>query len=472
MMKSTTYSPDELYFVLESFKPALKSIDLRCVAVTTPSEDYWQNLVTSIFFSNKTVDEVKNGQKTIPQVHNNYFGLFYDAVPFNDWYDVLGKIMKGILKIPIAPFGTNRIQFRKSDLSQLKVSSSKEWINGSYRCILRAVDSGSGEERKELWSIVDRQGVLSKQFNFDSIPQLIEHHLKIRYNQNDQKDIGIAIYPPATIENLQFRNNNLEVILEKTSELKGLQLNLRTEHGARVAWRRTCKIAFEKTEFRNNPEVIDIRELSPLDLLFVQLIHRDSGLTLDEVFRRVPIKNVSEPFLKTFDTFCSLDKLKSMLFEPKKYGKRPEKIFENAVTWLLSLAGFEAIHLGVSITKLDRKQEKFDVLYAKGGIPIGCADTIAYEESEWLLLIDCTIGSIDEAKVQELAETKKYFREKLKGYEKLPISAILFSPKEYRKSSPSLDVLIADKSIIERIFEAVVKGKREDARFILHYAGS
>jgi hypothetical protein len=59
----------------------------------------------------------------------------------------------------------------------------------------------------------------------------------------------------------------------------------------------------------------------------------------------------------------------------------------------------------------------------------------------------------------------------LKGYEKLPIVAILFSPRDIRKSSPSIDVMIADQSVVRRIFEAVVQGNREIARSILYYSG-
>ena len=213
----TNYAPDELYRVLESFKPALKSVDLRCVAVSTPSEECWQNLVTSIFLSNKTVDEVKNEQKVIPQIRNNYFALFYDAMPFS--YYVLDKIAEGNFRIPVANFGGNRIQFRKSDIYKLKLGSNQEWMDGSYTWMLKTADSGSEEERKQLWSIVDKQSILSKQLNFDSIPKMIEHHLRIRYSNNERKDIEIVIYPPpATIENLEFRNNSLEIILKKTSK--------------------------------------------------------------------------------------------------------------------------------------------------------------------------------------------------------------------------------------------------------------
>jgi hypothetical protein len=457
----TTSAPNELYLVLESFKPALRSIDLRCIAVSPPSEEYWQNLVTSVFLSAKTVDEVKAEQKTIPKIrNNNSFALFCNAVPFNS--HVLEKIAEGELRIPVAPFGRIRIQFRKSDLFGLKVRSSREWKDG-YPWLLKAVDSGLDEERKELWSIVDKQTILPTQFGFDNILKMIEYYLRISYHMNERKDIEVVIWPPATIENLGFKNNNLEVTLEKTSKLKGLQLNLSAMRENATIWRDIREIEFEKTEFRNNPEVFDTKKLLPLDFLDAKLIHRDSGLTLDEKHKRVPIKNVAEPFLKTLDSFCSLDEFEKMLFEPE-HEKKTQDVFEDAVAWLLSLAGFDVIRLRLGM-------KSFDKLIVGEGYEKGCADIIAYEENERILLIECDTGPVDEIKVQKLAETKRYFREKLKGYEKLPIVPILFSPRDFRKSSPSTDVMIAHRSVIERIFEAVVQGNQEKARSLLYYSG-
>ena len=203
----------------------------------------------------------------------------------------------------------------------------------------------------------------------------------------------------------------------------------------------------------------------------VKLIHRDSGLTLDRTSRTVPLENVADPFVKTLDAFCSLDKLKMMLFEPEHYGRNPAKIFENAVTWLLSLAGFETVHLGVQIKKLNNKEESFDMLFAESNYHIGSADILAYEENRRVLLIDCDIDTVDSKKVKKLAELKNHFREKLKGYERLPIVPILFTPKDVREISPSLDVMIADQSVIKRIFEAVAQGNREHARSLLYYSG-
>lgn len=113
--------------------------------------------------------------------------------------------------------------------------------------------------------------------------------------------------------------------------------------------------------------------------------------------------------------------------------------------------------------------ELLDII--ESGYHIGSADIIAYEGNERILLIDCDIGSVDPKKVQKLAELKKHFREKLKDYEKLPIVPILFSPKDFRQTSSSIDVMIADESVIKRIFEAVVQGNRKRARSILYYSG-
>ena len=126
------------------------------------------------------------------------------------------------------------------------------------------------------------------------------------------------------------------------------------------------------------------------------------------------------------------------------------------------MAGFDVIRLRIGKKKFEKVGE---------GYEIGSADIIAYEENKRILLIDCTINTVDPKKVKKLAELKKHFREELIGYEKLPIVPVLFLSKDFRETSPSLDVMIAGQSVIKRIFEAVVKGNREKARSILYYSG-
>jgi len=390
--------------------------------------------------------------------------IFCDVLPFD--YLIFGKISNGEIRFPLSHFGTHRIKARAFDPLALKVSSTQEWINGSTFNILKASAEGALDERKTFWDVVYHQNTLAKRFGFSNIRELIQHYLRINnYDNGVRKDFEIVIPQLAKIKNVQFSDKQVTVSIQNPTRLNGLQLNLRLERGAKIVW-----IPIRAVDGTRNCEDFKIKELLPFDSLIVELIHRDSCLTLDRAYEKVPLENVAEPFIKTIDAFCSLDNLQKMLFEPENYGKSPEKIFENAVTWLLSLAGYETIHLGIQIKKLNGKIEQFDKLQPSG-YHIGSADIIAYEKNERILLIDCDIGTVDPKKVQKIAELKKHFREKLKGYEKLPIVPILFTPKDFRDTSPSLDVMIADQAVIKRIFEAVAQGNREQARSFLYYSG-
>ena len=461
----TTFAPDDLYSVLKAISPALKSIDIRTVAVCPSSEEHWQNLVTSIFLSNKRVEEIKVEQEKIPKVRNNQFAIFCDALPFD--YLIFDKISKGEIRFPMLTFGINRIKTRAFDPLTLKVTSTQEWREGSTFYVLKASDQGVLETRKKMWDIVYQQNNFVNRFGFPNVQQLIRHFLKINnYGYNVTKDFEITIPPFVKIDNVQFLDKQVTINIQNPSQLNNLQLNLKLERDRETVWLQPCEI-----KGTDNSLEVKINELLPFDSLTIELIHRDSGLTLDRTYKKAPLENVAEPFVKTLDAFCSLNKLQKMLFEPEKYGKSPEKIFENAVTWLLSLAGFDTIHLGKKIKKFNGKEEQFDKLQSNG-YHIGSADIIAYEENERILLIDCDIDFVDPKKVTKMADMKKHFRKQLKGYEKLPIVPILFTPIAFKKQSPSTDVMIADQSVIKRIFEAVVKGDREQARSLLYYSGS
>jgi hypothetical protein len=464
MINLTKYALDDLLPVLESFKPALKSIDVRTVAVCTSPEDDWQNLISSVFISDKTVDEIKAEHEQLPYVRNkeDTFAIFYTALRFD--YKFFDEISHGEFHV-WTPHGNNTVKARAFDPLALKVSSIVEWINDSRFIFLKARAQGDTESRKNLWNVVYQQNTFANSCGFSNIQELIKHCLKLEsYDYNIQKDLEVSITPLAKIGNTQFSGKQVRVNIQNPHKLNNLQLNFNLH--PKQTWIKPHKIDAKTAHVD-----VKIRELSPLTTLNLALIHCDSGLTLDRTYETVPLESVADPFVKTLDTFCSLKKIEKMLFEPQKYGKNPQKIFENAVTWLLSLAGYETTNIGIIITKLNNKQEKFDELHLKNGYHVGSTDIIAYEDNKRLFLIDCDINTVDPKKVKKLAELKKHFREKLKGYEKLPIVPILFTPLDFRETSPSPDVMVADKSVIKKMFEAVVKGNRKEARSHIQYSG-
>lgn len=464
-------APDQLLSVLEALKPALKSIDIRTVAVTPSSEEQWQNLITSIYVTEKTVDETRNQQKKIPQLRNNNFVLLLNAYSFD--YTVFEEIIRGEVRFP-TPFGINKVQFRKFDPFKLKVHSTQERINGTLGWILRAADSGQEQEREKLWLVTNGQEREAKLQGYSDIIKLIKNRLRIKYNNRERKDFELVIPPLARIENVRFVNSKFEVEVKKVAGLTDLQLNLaleRSDQGGFLnpIWSNISKVKEKEPQSPDNfcveTESFELGDLLPYDLMNVELIHRESALTMDKTWLRAPFENIVEPFLKALNAFCPLENFKKMIFEPENYGKDPEQIFENAVTWLLSLTGYATIHLGVKIKSFSKKKgaESFDVIRAESNYPLACADILAYEENKKLLFVDCDIGSLDDKKIQKLIETGKHFSDTLDKYKQLQIIPVLVTPKDCRHEVKE-GLRIVDRYALEMIFERLAKGDREGAR--------
>ena len=68
---STMREPKELLSLLEMFRPFLRSIDIRIFAVRSPLDGEWENLITCVNVSEKTIDEVKRLHDRIPKIKNN-----------------------------------------------------------------------------------------------------------------------------------------------------------------------------------------------------------------------------------------------------------------------------------------------------------------------------------------------------------------------------------------------------------------
>jgi len=125
------------------------------------------------------------------------------------------------------------------------------------------------------------------------------------------------------------------------------------------------------------------------------------------------------------------------------------------VAWLLSLAGYNPLHLGKS----------FEKCRTETGFEFGSADIIAYEENERILLVDCDTGPIDQNKIQRLIELGNFFSECLKEYRGLEIIPVLITPKEFT-GQPKKGLRIVDCRYLKRILEEIAKGQQKKARAI------
>ncbi len=461
---------DSLSSVLDAFEPALKSIDVRTIAVKPiSSKDPWTNLITSIFVSEKMVDKVEAEHKNIPEGKNERFAVFLKATPFSN--DMFDEIRQGTITFD-TPEGSETVVSRKADLLSIRVNSMPRKFSVPTNLVLKVIDNDFGRpERGKLWDVINGQNLEAKRMHFSDISALIKDRIDADFiNIGDTKDFEVSVSSGAEIESADFIGPSLKVKVRGTSGLKSLQLNFalgRPNYYVPV-WRGDARIEEGKPS-DDNSDVLEIVVappklpiVMPFDQMFVELIHRSVPLNISTAVAVVPLENVIEPFLKTFSSFCQFEDFKKMLFEPLDYGKQPQKIFENAVTWLLSLAGFQTISLGIEIDRSTGKQ-RFDSLTAReSGAPKGSADIIAYEDNKRLLLIDCDIGGVDANKIDKLLGARKHFEASSKLGE-FSFVSVLCTPKECQNMTNN-EVGIIDKRVLEDIFKNIAKGDRQAAR--------
>jgi len=448
---------DSLGSVLEAFKKALKSVDVRTVAVK-PNSEPWKNLITVISISEKTVSQIQIEQKKIPSINNNEFAIFFLALPFE--YSIFEQIKQGqvIFKTSSGDF---EVKMKGVDLLAKKATS------GFYRAnfVNMIVSEGDIEERTRLWSIMNNQQREIKRQNYRDAYELLKNVLRTEDLNFQQKDFEISIPSFARIDHASFKKNSFEVRIKKPSNLSGLQLNLslksRNTHPADILWSKMKKV--DKNKFIFQPT-----DMVPFDSMEIELIHRDSALVLDSASVVVPVTNVIDPLLRTLNGFLPLEDFKRMLLEPQLCGTKPQEIFENAVAWLLSMAGFVTIHLGIKVKVIKGICQQTDILKLEDGYQVGEADIIAYKVSETLYLIDCDLKGNDTKKIQDLIELQKHFQSFFKEYKQLRIVPVLCSPKDLNEISHEGLVLFSNYRI-HQMFEDVMRGDLEKARSTLKW---
>ena len=396
---------------------------------------------------------------------NEQFGVFLKATPFG--WGVFDEIKRGLITFAMED-GLVDVESRQADLLEMIAYSTPRRLNGILKLILNVIGSDSSSERKVLWSVIISQDSEAKRQHYSDVSSLIKYITCADYiNIGDAKDFDVVVSTGAEIESANFVGASFKVKVKGTSGLKGLQLNfaLGRPNYLDPIWRGDARLENGR-KTSDDPDCIEIDvkppSVLPFDQMHIELIHRNVPLNISVANAMAPLENVIEPFLKAFNAFCQFEDFKKMLFDPVNYGKEPQKIFENAVTWLFSLAGFHTINLGV-IIKTSKNQKKFDSLLAEeSGVPIGSTDIIAYEDNKRLLLIDCDIGGVDSNKIDKLLETRKHF-ESSNELGPLFFVSVLCTPKECTYLT-SNGVMIASKNVLEGIFENILKGDRQATR--------
>jgi len=466
-------SVETIFQVVQAFSPSFKSIDLRVVAVKP--EDQWKNVIASVFLSNKSQKEVQSNQQQERDKLSSTgkFRILFACYPFKRLSNLFKQVEKGEVEINRGP-----ITFRELNPFELRVDSFlPSYLKGMKEWKLIGSQTKANEEnRKSVWSIIDDQNGHARLLGYKDIYELIRETLRIKeFDRGKPQDLVIGVPMPARIVNTSLVNSTVKVKIKKIVSLSDLQLNIsssrvkpHTQYYEIVSRTTDLVKGCKRSSTRNFCYVtnsIQFADLRPHDFIDVELIHRQvPTLRMDKTRLQAPLENAVEPFARTLNAFCSVEIFKERLLNPERCAEgriRPNTIFENAVAWLLSLAGFCVLPLGKRFEKLKILETDYEV---------GSIDMIAYRENEYLLLIDCDTSIPDRKKIQSMTLVKKHLEPLQDKHQRPYIASIIFSPRECTGISVDpLAVKIIERHRIKRIFEEVMKGNLEQARSSLIY---
>lgn len=462
--------------IIESMRGVYKSIDLRIAIILI--DDKWHNVLTLIRFSHENLEGIKKKYESLKSkwrpIKGDEFRIICKAFNINEWDNLLHQFSKGkiiVNDLEVKFDGNKDLSSLRSDLHGYPTYSRKtdEW--STFGGILTTSNNTHQFLRK-----VERDVRL---LGFPSIYTAINEWLQTRYNHTTSLDVFVSAPIYAIIKDIDYTEQKVEVSIKFHSEMHGLRLNAilwksrgfwgdnyeKTEEIKELAYvdidikKSTTKGEF--SYFKWNKEFPNAQPIDYLDvrLIYTPLMTLEIGKRDQYLSRYLERKSPAKtPFFSTFNRFCSQDDFIKQLLEPRIYktkGIGPDKIFERAVSWLLSLCGFNVIKL-----------DEFEKLKVKGGkAEYDSVDLLAYDkEKTSLLLVSCTIGVPKvEEDISHLVEVKRRLFDELFRETNLQIIPVIFS--SYRDLSLIKDaghrsgIKIIDGNDIEKIMIEVRDGK-------------
>ncbi|MCK4476745.1 MAG: hypothetical protein KAU16_08475 [Methanophagales archaeon] len=449
--------------IVDCMKDAYKSIDLRIAA--GKENDNWHNGLTVIRFSYLSVKDIQNRFKElesrIGEVKINGFFISHHVIPFENFDELQSQLQQGTIKLE-----NDEVDFGRSiDLLSLQdrfptlhpyTIKSEEWpflevFNGDHSKIF-----GRENLEKEIRTL-----------GFANVYDPINVLLEIGFGGGVTFDVVVHAPFYGVIQNVDFEGQTAKIKVkfhERAGDLILHVLLRGKNHYETIKAKHSFGI--EKSEIRGlnkgfklGEKEVELPNATVNDFLFVNLAHKELGEICDfsksvEDFVKRKKPSVT-PMFSTFSRFCNEEEFKKHLVQPHKVNK-PQKIFERAISWLLSLSGLCSIKLD----EYEKLREK------ETAVERGSVDILAdYKIKDQLFLVNCTIGVPKVEDIDRLNSIRRWLYEELFEDTKLRITPIIFSAerelKQMKEKGDSSGVRIFDSEDIENILTNVKNGRTD-----------
>ncbi len=313
--------------------------------------------------------------------------------------------------------------------------------------------------------------------------KLLDHALKNHFSRFDdylaallevnqyyfQSNPWIFTFIPVffRVEGIEFDDDKVEVKFSSLSQ-KNLQMAFNFFNGERYG----NKSEFIDKKIQNldlpkNDKLIHDTFTMHLDTKslgneFELLITKNNKIVIDQKRSKIGgywkgISEFTNPIHYIFEKFVDYDKLKKMLFdfESENY-KDPSKVFEEGVSWLLSLLGITNILLG-----------KYDTIHDNGKTI--STDILGKISKNEIIIVHVTKGLPKQSDFDREKDYRINLSKSLKNPD-LKIRSMYFTgsePTESQDSASTAEVNLIGHSKIALVLERLKKGEIVEAREIL-----
>lgn len=408
--------------VISALRHSLHSIDIR--AVVRRSDSGWQPVLTGIRVSARPVEdvirrhadlEVKFGGRQIEA-----FRVLFQALPFTEAEGTFGEIAQGRLTV----------EGESISLSSKVLSGELRGRVERYHELMRPWDDEAWPgvcfslgDRSPLYDQPEAVAAIRGNLGLRSVEDLVSAFLEVKGLSSRRLDLFIFVEIPGKIERVLAAGPNvgIEVIAERN--LRGLHVHLSRGDSTGVFPYEDTKLALKEVEQEGTFSLFraDARWKNSVhkdDLISCVLTH-ESLPELDEVresLKRLMPLEEKNPLLECFKLFE-----RQQATSKRKTKTRPQDEFQRSVTWLLNLAGFQAINL-----------EREDTIYdPETRVKRATVDILAYHRERKIVLLGaCTLNVPKNEDYDNLLHTAEILRRLFSEGSPVRLVPVLFSGQE------------------------------------------
>ena len=454
--------------VYNAFKDYYLSYDLRVLAYKHKLErDYeWRTIISSVFLSEKKVEDISSIQKSLklPTMNNIQLFCFSDkSVNFKNYFNHISR--GGIYRfIDIITNEEVAITIGKFDLGAIQIGYFPKYYELDLDHKLFGTElSTEIAERDECWALLKNIEDNVILIGYENLNEWIKSIFRIAEFQSGSKaTIYIAFPVKANIRYIDIKNNIVAYNITAQKNISNLQINVYNKFLYR-GYSRSSEFRpkllkspkKDKEDFYLYTGTIEFSNIPPSNHIEIQLINRNVPKLLIDILRcDPPLDNTLEPLIKSFREFFSIKEFTDQLFNPEKMKKKnithdSSWYFEEAISWLLSMGGLSVIRLG--------EKEKISLI---SGVELS-ADILAYQENEFLFIIDCDIQHADPLKADKLLQITEIMKPMQNASGKPEIYPVLFTPKEPITAEIKKNIGIIDGPLIEELLKKAIEGDKK-----------